>query len=203
MPTFDQEQVARAVHGDSAALAELLQSAVPALLAEIDRELGSKHAGLVDAHDILQLTCLEAFLRVGDFVWYGPASFPNWLRQIAENNLRDATRALERDKRSPPGAHARPLSIDDSCAMLVQRLEAPITSASRKLSREESKALLLRALEQLPPEYQTVIRLYELEELSGPEVAERMARSHGAVRMLLARARARLAEILGSESRVL
>lgn len=203
VPTFDRVRVERAADGDGEALAELLEQAGPTLHKDIARRLGGRHAGLVDADDVLQLTCLEAFLRVRAFVWQGPASFPAWLRRIAENNLRDATRASERDKRRPPGARARPLSLDDSCAQLVEELTAPHTTASRRLTRQESIELMHRALERLPADYATVIRLCELEELSGPEVAERMRRSQGAVRMLLARARERLAELLGSESRFL
>ncbi|MEW6741737.1 MAG: sigma-70 family RNA polymerase sigma factor [Planctomycetota bacterium] len=145
------------------------------------------------------MTYLEAFLRIGSFVWTGPGSFSDWLRRIAENNLRDAIRELERDKRPPPGL--RLASSGDFCVALLERMDATTTAASRKLSREESLRALDAALNQLPADYERVIRLYELEELSGPEVAERMNRSHGAVRMMLGRARARLSELLGSESR--
>lgn len=200
MPNHDQQQVERAVQGDQTVLAELLEQAGVALHVEIEHRLAAKHRGLVDADDILQVTYLEAFLRIGTFVWNGPSSFSAWLLRIAENNLRDAIRELERDKRRPPGARRAFASLDDSSVALVDRIIAPITTSSGKASREESKQALHRALAQLPPDYEQVIRLYELDELSGPEVAERMNRSHGAVRMMLGRARARLVELLSSES---
>ena len=42
----------------------------------------------------MQVTYLEAFLRVTDFVPTGPNSFRLWLTRIAENNLRHYSRAL-------------------------------------------------------------------------------------------------------------
>ena len=47
----------------------------------------------------------------------------------------------------------------------------------------------------------TVVRLYDIEGRSGPEVATTMGRSRGAVVMLRARAHDRLAELLGSGSK--
>jgi RNA polymerase sigma factor (sigma-70 family) len=59
------------------------------------------------------------------------------------------------------------------------------------------------ALRKLPADYEQVLRLYELDGLSAPEVGQRMGRSHGAVRMLLARARECLGHTLGSASRLI
>ncbi|MFO0983747.1 MAG: sigma factor-like helix-turn-helix DNA-binding protein [Planctomycetota bacterium] len=120
-----------------------------------------------------------------------PSSFSAWLLRIAENNLRDAIRELERDKRRPPGARRAFASLDDSSVALVDRIIAPITTSSGKASPRGIEAGGIGRCG-MPPDYEQVIRLYELDELSGPEVAERMNRSHGAVRMMLGRARARL-----------
>ena len=70
-------------------------------------------------------------------------------------------------------------------------------SAFRGLDAVEVTSFLLAVAD----DYEQALRLFELEGLSGEEVAERMGRSHGAVRMMLARARERLAEVLGSDSR--
>jgi RNA polymerase sigma factor (sigma-70 family) len=56
------------------------------------------------------------------------------------------------------------------------------------------------ALRQLPPDYEKVIRLYDLAGKSPAEVAQEMGRSQGAVFMLRARAHDRLREVLGSSS---
>jgi len=52
----------------------------------------------------------------------------------------------------------------------------------------------------LPSDYEKVIRLCELECKSGPEAASILGRSHGAIRMLLARARDQLREVLSTGS---
>jgi RNA polymerase sigma-70 factor (ECF subfamily) len=123
-----------------------------------------------------------------------------WLRRISANNLSDAIRELERDKRPSPARRVSVPASEDSYAGLLDRLAGTTTTVTRAAGRGELKQLLDTTLKKLPPVYEQVLRLYELEELSGPEVAERMNRSHGAVRMLVARARECLAELLGSES---
>ena len=160
-----------------------------------------KYAGLFDADDILQVTFLEAFLRISTFEPRGERSFLAWLRQIAENNIRDAVRELERDKRLPPDRRLVAKTNEDSYAAFVEQLAVTTSTPSRSLGRKELCANLDGLLASLPPEYETVLRLYELEELPGAEVAERMGRSPGAVRMLLARARERLAEAVVNDPR--
>ena len=61
-------------------------------------------------------------------------------------------------------------------------------SGSSVATRREQCVLLADALERLPPDYREVIELRNLQHLPFEEVAERMGRSSGAVRMLLTRA---------------
>jgi len=186
----------RAVAGDEQALIDLLEDVGPVVHREIERQIGAKHRPAVDADDVFQITCMEAFLRIRSFNPTGPASFVAWLKQIARNNLRDAIRELERDKRPPPGMRIDLLTGADSYVNLVERVAATTTTPSRVCAREELREGVENALRQLPAEYEQSLRLFELEGLSGQQVAERMGKSHGAVRMLLARARERLTEIL-------
>ena len=62
--------------------------------------------------------------------------------------------------------------------------------AREELERIES------AFDRLPEEYREVITLARIAGLSRAEIAERMGRREGAVRTLLSRALARLAELL-------
>lgn len=186
----------RAISGDEAALVALLEEAGPSLLAEMERQIGAKHRALVDAEDLFQITCMEAFLRIRGFVPSGPGSFMAWLRRIARNNLLDAIKELERDKRPPPVRRIVATGSDESYRNLVERLAVTTSTPSRAYAREELQAGVEQALRQLPQDYETALRLYELEGLSAIDIAQRMGKSHGAVRMLLARARQRLAEIL-------
>jgi RNA polymerase sigma-70 factor (ECF subfamily) len=71
-------------------------------------------------------------------------------------------------------------------------LAAPDSSPSREASQREDELRLAEALARLPAHYRTVIVLRNLEGLSHAEVAERMGRGEGDVRMLWVRALARL-----------
>jgi RNA polymerase sigma-70 factor, ECF subfamily len=203
MSPSEEELVRRAVGGDESALVELLERFGVQVHTEIERSIGRQYRGLLDADDVMQVTYLEAFLRIHRFVPAGVGAFRGWLRRIAENNLKDALRALERDKRPSPGRKTQPLLRDDPYAALVEQLSASGTRVSQATARDELRQAVDAALAGLPPDYAEVLRLHELEGLAGKEVAQRMGRSHGAIRMLLARARESLAEALGSPSRFL
>jgi len=194
-----EEYVAQAVRGDRDALAGLLERYGPQVRGGL--KISPKWQGCVDADDVMQVTYLEAFLHVRDFRPGGPGSFPAWLRRIAENNLRDAIRALERDKRPSPQNRAQLPPAEESYVALVEQVAGTSTTPSRVAAAGEVKELVEAALRQLPADYEKVLRLYELEGRSGPETAALMGRSHGAVKMLLARARDRLRELLGSGSK--
>jgi RNA polymerase sigma-70 factor, ECF subfamily len=65
-----------------------------------------------------------------------------------------------------------------------------------ELERREERAQLYQALDRLPDAYRTTLILYELEELSGEEVATLTGVSLGTVWVRLHRGRARLLQIL-------
>jgi RNA polymerase sigma-70 factor (ECF subfamily) len=170
---------------------------------QIRRQLAiaKPYQSLIDADDVMQVTYIEAFLQIDRFRPKGPDSLSSWLRQIAQNNLRDAIKALRSEKRLPPSRRIEPAQGDDSSSALYELFGATISTPSRRAARDEIKALLESAITKLPPDYATAVRLFDLEERTGPEVAAAMGRSRGAVHMLRARAHDRLREDLGSASR--
>lgn len=196
-----QQLVERAQRGDDTALSSLLEHVGLDLQEHIERQIGPRYRGKFGADDVLQVTFLEAFLRIGAIKGEGAATFGAWIRRIADNNLRDAIRELERDCRPSPGREVRAVDPDASYAALVEQVAITTQTPSRACAKEDIRRGVDSALRELPAEYEQALRLFELEGLSGEEVAGRMGRSHGAVRMLLARARERLAEVLGSDSR--
>jgi RNA polymerase sigma-70 factor (ECF subfamily) len=193
--------VERAVRGEEDALVALLEEVGMILHTELESGIGGRYQGMVSADDVLQVTYLEAFLRIRSFIPLGPQSFLAWLRRISQNNLRDAIRELEREKRPSPARRITAPPGDDSYVSLLDQYAGKATTVPRAAARSEIRQVVDDALKRLPHDYETVLRLYELEGLSAPETAERMNRSHGAVRMLLSRARECLGEILGSESK--
>ena len=203
MEAIDERLIERAIAGDESALSMLLEGFGVQLHAELEARIAGQYQSVVGADDVLQVTCLEAFLRIRSFMPGGPGSFLSWLRRIADNNLRDAIRELECAKRFSPGKRVHSGPNDESYASLLENIPGSNTTISRAASRRELIAVVDEALRKLPGDYEQELRLYELEGLSAPEVAGRMGRSHGAIRMLLARAREGLGTILGSASQLI
>jgi RNA polymerase sigma-70 factor (ECF subfamily) len=188
------ELVQRAVEGDEDALAKLLAAHGPRIKQTLTIE--RKWRSVLEPADVMQVTYLEAFLQIHDFDPNRPEPFLEWLRRIAENNLRDAIRGLQRQKRPQP---ADRISGDGSCDLLAI-LGVVTTTPVRQAVRDERQSKLETMLDALPEDYGQVVRLYDLQGLPIAEVASRMRRSAGAVHMLRARAHDRLRGMMGSES---
>jgi len=198
MVDSEDELVKRAVGGDMSALTSLLEQncgAVRAML-NIDR----KWASVLDPDDVLQVTFLEAFLQIGKFEAEGSGAFLGWLNRIAQNNLRDAVRELSAVKRSPPGQRIGVGGHQDSESFLLANLGMTTTTPSRSAASAEVRAAIFNAIALMPPDYGTVVRLYDLEGKTIGDVAAAMGRSTGAVHMLRTRAHDHLREILGSDT---
>lgn len=86
----------------------------------------------------------------------------------------------------------------DEAGNVVSKNEWRRSPGGQAAAREQS-LLLARLLEQLPEDYRQVILFRNLEDLPHEEVARRMNRSEGAVRMLWLRALARLRKELLAE----
>lgn len=199
-----QAQLAAAIGGDDDALAALLAEFGPQTRARIAPAIPSRWQSVLEVDDVLQTSYLEAFLRIRSLSNLGPAAFAGWLTRVAENNLRDAIRELERHKRPQPGqrieAHRGPTGVD-SVETLLDQLGCTSTTPSRCFAQGELKAALLTALDALPTDYARVVRHYDLEGRPADEVARVMGRSPGAIFMLRARAHDRLREVLAPQAR--
>ncbi|HPF38813.1 MAG TPA: RNA polymerase sigma factor [Phycisphaerae bacterium] len=200
MDSQEESVVAQAVSGDEEALAKLLHLAAPQLRARLASAISSKWNSVLDVDDVLQVTYLEAFLRISRFEFKGPGSFAGWVGRIADNNLRDAIRELERLKRPQPDNRIVQGAGDETSFALLEGLGFTTTTPSRHVARSELKNAIDAALSRIPDDYATVIRLYELEGLSAAEVGERMKRSTGAIYMLRSRAFDCLRESFASDS---
>ena len=69
------------------------------------------------------------------------------------------------------------------------------------MERRERHARLYRALDRLPDRYRTALILFEIEELSGEQVAKMTATSLSTVWVRLHRGRERLLELLAEDDR--
>lgn len=197
------DRLLAAVRGNREALAELLAEFGPQVRARIAGQLHSDLRGFVDADDVMQVTYLEAFLRIERFEPRGAESFLSWLAQIARNNLRDAARSQQRAKRPPAAKRIAAASDGETTVAALERLFATLSTPSRRLAAREVQEALEQALQRLPEDYALVVRRCDLAGEPAADVAARLGRTVGAVYMLRARALDRLREQLGSASRFL
>ena len=160
---------------------------------QIDREIQGK----IGASDVVQETYLEAHRDFGQFRGGSVAELVGWLRQILARNLSNQIRRYRgtrrRDVRLERGIAA---GVEHSSEGLGAYLVAAGKSPSQAATQHEAGVILAEALGRLPADYREVLILRNLEELTFPEVAQRMDRSVDSVRKLWARALARLRGLL-------
>jgi RNA polymerase sigma-70 factor (ECF subfamily) len=168
-------------------------------VAQLGRHLRAK----CDPSDLVQQTLLEAHRDFGSFQGEQEAELLAWLRRILAHNLFNEARRYTAQQRDA----ARELSLDQmhagvnhSSLALARCLADHGPSPSSIAQRRERDVVLANALADLPEDYRTVLLLRVFEELSAEEVAQRMERTPGAVRMLQMRALAALRQRLADES---
>jgi RNA polymerase sigma-70 factor (ECF subfamily) len=146
----------------------------------------------ISASDIVQDTLLEAHHDFPQFRGQSIGEFVAWLRQILVHNLaRQVQKHIltdKRDIRREVSIEALRNDIDRSAMRLEAVIAGDSPSPSTNAVNGESRRLLADCLEAMPGDYREVILLRNLEGLPFPEVAERMNRTPGAVRMLWLRA---------------
>ncbi len=194
----DQQLIKSAVQGDTASITALLER--HGTTVERSLQIGATWQSMIDSADVMQVTYLEAFLRIQSFDPDRGSSFEAWLRRIAENNLRDAIKGLSRKKQPPPKNRIKPGGLEDSLVGLYEMFSASISTPSQQVGRGEICRAVEAAITALPERYQKVVQLYDIEGRSIEEVASELKRSPGAVHMLRARAQDRLRELLGTPS---
>ncbi len=161
------------------------------LLARMQVE--GRYQAKFDASDVVQQTMLEAVRAWPDFRGRSEAERAAWLRQILARVLLHEIRRFAGTRRRDLGREVSlEQALDESSYRLGMALAAPGSSLSERLDRHEQELRLADALVNLPDDYRQVILLRNVEGLPHEEVARRMDRGVGAVRMLWVRALARL-----------
>jgi RNA polymerase sigma-70 factor, ECF subfamily len=150
----------------------------------------------LDTSDLVQEAYLEAHRDFPQFLGSNEAELLSWLRRILARNIADSARHQEAGVRDHRRHRSLESLLEQSGLSVQGALAATATTASAVANRRERAVLLADAIEGLPADYREVVILRNLEGLKFEEVATRMARSSGAVRMLWARAIERLSESL-------
>ncbi len=189
-PTLGLLQQAR--NGDGGSLGVLLRKYFRYLNSLSHGHLDDRIEIRVSASDIVQETLLEAHRDFSKFSGTSIEEFTGWLRRILFNNLATAIEkhvlADKRDVRKQRSLDQAVGDADHSKARLARYLQQDVTSPSTPMLRDESLDQLSFAINQLPPEYQQVIRMRHFDDLSFSQIAEKLDRNSGAVRMMWVRA---------------
>ena len=202
LPDEMHETVVKACEGDHGALAELFDHFRPRLLRMVEVRIDPRLSGRVDASDVLQETFLDVVQGVKDYAKHDDFPFFLWLRLMTGRRLMNTHRQhLGAQKRNAAMEVNRMRSAPDATSMSIANyLVGDVTSASRVFRREESKARLEAALEEMDANDREIITLRHLEELTNNEIAQELGLSKAAASNRYVRALTRLKKILGDTS---
>lgn len=154
----------------------------------------------VDASDLVQQTLLEAYRDFDGFQGHSEQEWLAWLRRILAHNAADFVRRY-RGTAKRQARREVPLRTGGGSTLSHGAPEpaAPVATPSQEFLRLDAELRMSAAMAELPPDYQEVIVLRNLERLPFAEVAGRMGRSRPAVQMLWMRAIKKLQEAMGED----
>jgi len=175
--------VERVRNGDFDAFQALFERYQHRLAVLIHYRLGAKLRPVIDVDDVMQETFLEAFQDIVKFEYRSPGAFFRWLNAVAIHVVEDAARHAGRRKRD--GGVRVPLRSESSPGGADP---ADSLTPSRILFQHERIQLLMRRLDELPPQYREVIILAKVEGLETSEISQRLGKPREAVALLLHRA---------------
>ena len=182
---------------DQEALAQYIEGNRWRIMAFIERQLGGALRRKVEPDDIFQETSADAVRALPEMDLADRDPF-GWLCQIAERRIIDAHRKFiasqKRDAGREVSIHGAP---DTSRGGLIDLLVASMTTASQAFSRDQKQIRLLAALDNLPTEQREALRLRYVDGLPSKDIAQRLGKTDGAVRVMLTRSLARLQQMLG------
>ena len=189
------DQVSRFSSGDD--LAAFIESHRRQLLAYVDRNIGPALRSRLEPDDIVQEVVISALASPEQFNADGRDPF-RLLCQLAEQRIIDAHRHHVGAKKRSAN---REVSMDAPAGGgdgfgFVDLLVASITSPSQAFSHDQKEFRLQQAIAELNDEQKEILRLRFVEGLPTKDIAERMGKSDGSIRVMLTRTVAQLQEVL-------
>lgn len=183
----DAALVARLKAGDETAYEEMVRTLGGRLLAVARRMLRDEDA----ARDAVQDAMLSAVRAIQHFD--GHSRLSTWLHRIVVN----AALMRIRSRQRKPEQSIEPLL--PRFAEDGHHAEAVISwtdSAERLLERDQTKALVRAAIDELPESYRLVVMMRDIDGMSTLEAAEAFGITENALKLRLHRARQALATII-------
>ncbi len=176
----EEKLIGDAVKGKSSAFAPLYDHYQPMIYRFVFVKVGRRE----DAEDITHQVFLSAWQNIGNYKHRGHP-FSSWLYQIARNQVVDHYRA----KKSEVSLEV--MDPDYFVAPAIAHFDL-----STKLEMEKVRV----AIAQLKPEYQDVVIMRFIEDLSLKESAQALAKTEGAIKLMQHRAIKELQRVLDEQS---
>jgi RNA polymerase sigma-70 factor (ECF subfamily) len=174
----DRELINKAQQGDSEAFGDLYESHAPAVFRYLSSHLDNR----MDAEDLTVEVFLKTWQSLPKYVERG-IPFLAFLYRIARNTLVDHYRQ---------NSHTESISPEDIDGYKADGISEPVEVVSSQMEHQN----IIKVLGKLRHDYQSVLTLRFMGELSPQETARVMDRSVGAIRVLQHRALAALREAM-------
>ena len=184
--------LARAGTGDPEAIGLLLESYRNYLRLLARTQIGAQLRARLDPSDLVQETLIDARRDFPQFAGKSERELMSWLRKVLAHKLANHARHHRAGKRDVRQEFSLEDELKLSSVNLDRILASEASSPSAHAARRERAVLLADALARLPPDYREVIVMRHLEGATLPDVAAKIGRTAGAVRMLWVRALERL-----------
>ncbi len=176
--------------GDST-VAELLQRHLPELTGYIRRRTDPLLRARETAADLAQAVCCDILVHIDRFEHNSEDGFRRWLFRTAERKVIDQYRFHSAERRHP-GREAGPVgTVRDPLVQLT-----PVQCAIAREELDQARRLFQR----LPLHYRRVIVLSRIHGMSHADIADRLAKTEGAVRNILYRGLATVSLGLAKET---
>ncbi|MEM9799906.1 MAG: sigma-70 family RNA polymerase sigma factor [Planctomycetota bacterium] len=193
--TPDPETLRKAAGGDAAAFETIFARNMPGLVAFVRSRLGARLAARESATDIAQSVFREGLEDLDDFEYRGEEAFRGWVYQQAVRKILDRNRYYGRDRRDigrevSPGAGS-----DDDAPSLMDAL-GTIATPSRHASAREELARFEAALAELPENQRDAVMMSRVMGMEYADIGDVMGVTASAVRGLVARGLATVADSL-------
>ena len=194
-----EQLIEQARGGDPAAVGRLLELYRNYLKLVARSLVGAALRVKVEPSDLVQETFLKAHREFGGFAGQREHELVAWLRRILARTVADQVKHHRRMGRDLLRQESLDQLLERSDTAVHRALASHSASPSNGAVRREQAVLLADAVDRLPPDYREVFILPTLEHVPLGDIAARMGRSEGAVRMLWTRAVVRLNEMLENQ----
>lgn len=187
--------LARAARGERSAFDDLFARHRDRLGRAVALRLDRRLAARVDASDVVQDVCLEAFRRLPAYLQRPDMPLDVWLLWLArEQVLMTHRRHLRADKRAV-GREVAPLPADSASAV-VRTLAGAGPTPSGAVAAAELADRLRQALQRLDDDERELILMRHFEQLGNRDVAQLLGVSEAAASKRYVRALERLRGVL-------